>query len=355
MTDISGIRLHAQLISGPKLSTPKEVVSHLGAMQAQDYAMAKYAVGLRMKHATDNSIEDALNNGEIIRTHLLRPTWHFVTPEDLHWMLELTAPNILRLMSSSNRLLGLDEKSLEKSNGIIAKAIEGGNHFTRDELMKLLKSADLKTDEYRSSHFLMHAEMCGIIANGKRIGKQHTYTSFPKAGKNVKFTKDEALAELAKRYFKSHRPATAKDFTWWSGLSVSDAKKAIDLADLNHRSIDSCEYYFTGLNDQHTALDGNIHFLPAFDEFLIAYKDRSASISNESAKHAFTNNGIFRPIIVMDGKVIGTWKRSARKETLTVEAFLLQKTSQKVQRDLAKAARCYSDFMEMKLKFEILI
>lgn len=355
MLDVSQVRLQTQLISGAKFKTAKEVVSHFGAMQSQDYAMAKYALGLRMENATDTLIEKALDDGEIIRTHLLRPTWHFVTPEDLHWMLELTAPNITRQMGSSNRLLGLDEKMLRKSNDIISKAIDGGEHVTRDELIEKLKAADLDTRDFRSSHFLMHAEMSGIICNGKRKNKQHTYKALPdRAKETVHYSREDALARLAKRYFSSHGPATLKDFVWWSGLSVSDAKSAIALNDssLTALTINSVQYFATGSVNDNVNNVAHVDLLPAFDEFLIAYKDRTASISSEFNKHAFTTNGIFKPIIVVNGQVIGIWKRTIKKDHLSVEATLLRKTSKIIQKDIAKAARHFSDFMEMKLKFE---
>lgn len=347
MLDISTIRLQTQQLARPKFSTASEVVSHFGAMQAQDYMMAKWAIGVRMANATDALVEKALDAGKIIRTHLMRPTWHFVAAEDLHWMLELTAPNILRLMKSQDKKLGLDEKTYAKSNGLLVKALEKEQHMTRAELIGVLQNSDIASTEYRGGYLLANAEMQGIICSGKRKAGKQTYTLIDGWVKKEKhFTRNEALAELAKRYFTSHGPATLKDFIWWSGLSVADAKAAVEMNKKHFVSeeFDSQMYYipdsFKGKTGENMVL-----LLPAFDEFLIAYKDRSASIIADFTKHAFTNNGIFKPIIVVNGQVIGTWKRTVKKDKISIETNLLQKTLQTFHKDLEKEARRYGDFM----------
>lgn len=341
-------RLLSQGLATPKFESATDVVAHFGAMQGQDYAMAKWAVGCRMLHATDDLIENAIDEGKIIRTHLMRPTWHFVAAQDLHWMLALTSENIMRQLRSSYTMLGLDEKMLHKSNDKIYQALQQTKHLTRDELMEVLQSAGVKTNETRSSHYLMHAEMAGIICSGKRNKQRHTYTLLDNWVKKEKhFTREEALAELAKRYFASHSPTTLKDFSWWSGLSVGDSKLAIAMnAHLIKAEWNSQIYYLANSEKVVDNETESVRLLPAFDEFLIAYKDRSASIHKDHHRHAFTTNGIFRPIVVVNGQVVGTWKRLVKKEKLHIEISLIDRSATVNRDNITAEAIRYGNFMQ---------
>jgi hypothetical protein len=344
--DISSARLQSQLLNDPKFKSAKEVVQYFGAMQAQDYAMSKWAVGVRLPGSTDASIEKALDKGEILRTHILRPTWHLIASEDIHWMLELTGENVLRQMGSSGRLLGLDEKIFAKSNDIISKALEDGSHLTRDELMEILNHSGIKTNELRGLHLLFYAELTGTICSGERRGKNHSYALLDQRVKRIKhFTKEEALAELGKRYFTSHGPATQKDFAWWSGLSVADSKLAIELNKMHliSETLDGKKYFRKDFGV--IQAENSVMLLPAFDEFLIAYKDRSASIHSEHAKHAFTTNGIFRPIIVVNGQVCGTWKRTIKKDKVVIETSLIQKITKRAEKQMQSEAMRFGAFL----------
>ena len=353
VADISLARLQTQLLSDVKTKSVKEVVAHFGAMQAQDYSMSKWAIGARMRSSTDELIEKALDDGDIIRTHIMRPTWHFVAAEDLHWMLELTSKNILRMIGTSGRQLGLDDKIFSKSNEKIQQVLSG-KHLTRFELLEILQHSGFKINETRSSHLLMHAELSGIICNGKICGNQQTYAIIDeRVQKSKHFTKEEALAELAQRYFTSHGPATLKDFIWWSGLSVADAKNGILL---NEKKLISEEInyqtYYISYSFKTETIKKNVHLLPAFDEFLIAYKDRSASIHNDFTKHAFTNNGIFRPIVVVNGQVVGIWKRTVKNNQVSIEINFHQKTPKSFYSEIEREAQHYADFLNKKLKIK---
>ncbi|HLA55696.1 MAG TPA: winged helix DNA-binding domain-containing protein [Flavobacterium sp.] len=353
IADIANTRLYTQHLAAPEFKTAKEVVSYFGAMQAQDYPMAKWAIGVRTSKATDELVEQAIDKGDIFRTHLMRPTWHFVAAEDIHWMLELTGKNVMRQMGSSNRLLELDEKTFNKSNDKIREALEGNKHLTREELMEVLQHSGINTHSYRNLHLMLHAELSGIVCSGKRRGKNHTYALLDERVKKTRhYTKDAALAELAKRYFSSHGPATLKDFIWWSGLSVADAKEAIALNE-KHFIKEESESQIYWISDSHKGKISNqktVLLLPSFDEFLIAYKDRSASIHKDFSNHAFTNNGIFKPIIVVNGQVIGTWKRTIKKDTIFIETKFIQKTDKAIHKEITVQARRYGDFMEKKIE-----
>ncbi len=352
--DISAARLYSQQLAEPKFTDAVSLVKHFGAIQAQDYPMSKWAVGARLPGATDASVEKALDDGEIIRTHVLRPTWHLAAAEDIRWMLELTGDNVLRQMNGTNKLLGLDAKIFTKSNQIIAKAVEGNNHLTRDEIMEIVGHSGINTHSYRGLHILLHAELTGIICSGIRKGKNHSYALFDeRIGKPKPFDKQHALAELAKRYLTSHGPATQKDFAWWSWLPVADSKKAIELNKDNFIASEFEGQTYYHKEKSYPEIQNSTLLLPAFDEFLIAYKDRSASIHTDHTKHAFTSNGIFRPIIVINGQVAGTWKRTVKKDKVIVEFAFLRKIPKSTEKQIGMQAERFADFLG--LKAEILI
>jgi Winged helix DNA-binding domain len=321
MLNITHSRLLNQHIIAPNLETPKAVVAHLGAMQAQDYPMAKWAVGLRLPSADDALIEQALNKGEIVRTHVLRPTWHFVAAEDVRWMLKLTAPHIHSAMNAYNKRMQLDAAIFNKSNLIIEKKLANSPHLTREELMIELGKAGINTQLNRAAHIMMNAELEGIVCNGIMRGKQQTYALMDeKVPKGLVFTREEAITELAKRYFNSHSPATLQDFQWWSGLPMGDIRKGIEAIknDFISEKINNQIYYFNADNKAFKSTE-SIHFLPTFDEFMVSYKDRSDSIEPHLKEIAMTSNGIFKPIIVVNGRVIGIWKRTIKKDKLMIE------------------------------------
>ena len=219
LTEISDARLISQKITTPEYENAKDVVSWMGAMQAQDYSMAKWAIGVRMTGATDKSVQSALDKGEILRIHLLRPTWHLVAAEDIYWMLQLTAHKIKSSLKTRHKGLGLTESVQLKLQKIIVKELSGNVNLTRDELAIEFQKAGIRTDENRLSHILFRAEMDGIICSGPMKGKKLSYSLLgERVPQKRELSRDEALSELAKRYFHSRCPATIHDFIWWSIL-----------------------------------------------------------------------------------------------------------------------------------------
>ena len=352
MTNISQLRLQNQHIGGTQFNSAKELVHWMGAIQAQDYGMAKYAIGVRLKNAVVQTIEDAIIKGEIIRTHVLRPTWHFVTPEDVKWMLELTAQNLNRLLSSNNKKLGLDEKTLKKSNSIIEKILRDGKHLTRKEIMAALEKKGIQTNELRAIHIMFRAETDLIVCNGIKRDKQFTYALFDERVPTTrKIPKDHALAELAQRYFSSHGPATLQDFSWWSGLSITDAKNGLELikSNLISENYKDITLWFSNNQVNTKPKTSKLFFLPSYDEFLISYKSRDISMDPKFSSRTFTTNGIFNPIIVHNAKVIGTWKPQFKSDILIKEYFFVPPTEN--QKALcAKAAKEFGQFMQMKIR-----
>jgi hypothetical protein len=318
----------------------------MGAMQAQDYAMAKWAIGVRLPGSADRTIKAALDAGEIIRTHVLRPTWHFVSADDIHWMLELTAPHIKAGLKSRHKELELDETIVRKSNAMIEKALRGGKHLTREELVAKLGKAKIPTDDNRAAHLMLRAELDGIVCSGATKGGKQTYALLEdRVPKTKPVPKEEALARLAHRYFASHGPATVQDFVWWSGLSVSAARRALEMAQgrLISETIHAQTLWFA--EGAFTTGTGSVYLLPAFDEFIISYKDRRAALPFENHAKAVSNNGIFRPVVVVNGQVMGTWKRTIKKATVRVETELFQPPGKITTSLIEKAAMHYGHFV----------
>ncbi|MGN6532179.1 MAG: winged helix DNA-binding domain-containing protein [Ginsengibacter sp.] len=351
--DIANTRLISQQITYTTFSSAKEILEWMGAMQAQDFNMAKWAIGLRLKNATEQNIHSAIDSGEIFRTHLLRPTWHFVSREDIYWMTELTAPRILSSMKGRNIQLELSPEVFKKANKIIEKVLSGNKNLTRKELINELTKAKIETDNNRASHIFFQAELEGIICNGKMKDKQTTYALLnERMEKPMPIKKEEALYRLAFKYFQSHSPATLPDFFWWSGLSAADAKKALESIKNNFISekINEQEYWFPHSFPVAKKMKEHAFLLPAFDEFLISYKDRSAAISAEHQSKAFSNNGIFWPTIVINGKVAGLWKREIKKDQISIETSFFDKKNN-VNKELIKdASEKFATFLKKKQK-----
>lgn len=355
-TDISPLRLRNQQIASTNFKTVKELVGWMGAMQAQDYNQAKWAIGARLPHLTEEQIESDFNQGEIIRTHLMRPTWHFVSSDDIYWLLELTAKQIKSTTKSRHRDLGLTENDLKKSKEVFVKSLEGNRSLTREELSDQLNRAGINTFEQRLPHILMDAEIDGIICSGAISGKKQTYALLAERvpGKQT-FTKNEALTLLAKKYFTSHGPATLADFVWWSGLPVTDARKAIEMnkTTLISETIGNDTYWLSDSINIPTTSPDSVYLLPAFDEYLISYKNRSAAITIDHHTKAISNNGIFRPVIVVNGQISGLWKRTIKKDTVLIELDHFRPHNPTEKQLIEKAAELFGRFSgkQMNLNF----
>lgn len=348
MYDIPNHRLINQEISRSDHSTAKDLVGWMGAMQAQDLNMSKWAVGIRLPGSNQESVESALNKGEIIRTHVLRPTWHLVSPEDIYWMLELTAPGIKRLMKTMDRQLELTDSVYNKSNIILEKALREGVQLSRDELAGYLVREGISVESNRLSHLLMRAELEKIICNGSIKGNRQTYALLSDRVPVIRLlNREESLAELARRYFTSHGPATVKDFEWWSGLSGTDSKLALELIKSDFLSLlwEDKTYWFrqtvlpTSVNLNSTFL------LPSFDEYIISYRDRTASIPAGFQQKVLTMNGIFHPVIIHGGQVTGTWKRSVIKDKVIITPEFFSAPTKQLYKMVVKASVPYGKFI----------
>ena len=321
-SNIARRRLASQHLIKPTFTNVTEVVRALGAVQAQDYASAKWALALRCPSATDSVVEQAIADGTIVRTHVLRPTWHFVDPADIRWLLALTAPRVIARMSPYDRQLELDADTYRRSNAAITRALRDGRHSTREEIGHVLKGERIRTDSIRVAHLLMRAELDGIVCSGARRGKQFTYALLESRIPPARpVDRDEALLELTRRYFSTRGPATPQDFAWWSGLTVGDAKRGIDIAggELQREEIDGTSYWSTESVVPPAGVR-TAHLLPNYDEYFIGYKDRGAILELVRAvKPRSTLSGLTAHVIAVDGQIVGGWKRALKRNGVVVE------------------------------------
>jgi len=341
------LRLYNQNLTFQSFTKPQEVVSWFGAIQSQDFAAAKWALAIRTKNQTDQSIENAFNNGLVLRTHIMRPTWHFVTPEDIGWILELTAEKLHKFNGYYYRKSGLDKKVFDKSNDVIRTALQGANPMTRDELKKVLQQAKLPVEDMGLSYILMQAEIAGIICSGPKLGKQFSYMLLNERVKGYrKLERDEALAELTKRYFQSHGPAQIQDFTWWSSLSTLEAKKGLEMfkKELIKEEVDGKTYWYFDPTSTMKDISKTGFLVPGFDEYFIAYKDRSDILDKQYSKHLNLGGGMINGAIVVNGRMVGGWKRIIKKNVVDIKLQLLEKVSSRQHQSIMNAAKDYGKF-----------
>jgi len=346
---ISKTRLISQKIASPEFKTPSEIVSWMGAMQAQDYLMAKWAIGVRLKEPTDKKVVSAFDKGEILRIHVLRPTWHFVAADDIYWMLQLSAPKIKSSLKSRHKQLELSESVIAKTSSIIEKTLSKEISLTRDELADEFHKAGIRTDENRLSHILFRSELDGIICSGPIKNNKLTYALLhQRVPLRKEFSWDEALTELAKRYFNSRCPATLEDFIWWSNLTVKDARKAIELNESHffQETIGSMKFLIPNSLSKPNLEKASVHLLPAYDEFLISYKNRSSSLSEVNNKRTVSDNGIFYPTIEVNGQVAGLWKRTFQKNKVIVSVGFFKPPDNSTIRKIAIKVRDFGRFLE---------
>ena len=341
-------RLENQLITRVGSHRPADVVSWLGAVQAQEYDAAKWALALRMQDGTvDADIERAFNEGRILRTHVMRPTWHFVTQSDIRWLLELTAPRVQRVMSSYNRRLELDLRTLTRGTTVIERALRGHRYLTRTELGERLQRAGLRMAGQRLAHLVMHAELERVICSGPRRGKQFTYALLAERAPRARsLSRDVALATLGQRFFRSHGPATIRDFVWWSGLTTADAKRALDMIRARREDVGGRSNWTYGSAPRGAMRDGMAHMLPVYDEYLVAYRDRDVVPHGPPTIVSRTRGSVtFQHALVVCGQVAGTWRTTRRAGRVLIDVVPLRRLNRLESRALGEAVHRYEQFL----------
>lgn len=307
--DIPAARLINQRFTDDSFKDAREVVSWFGAIQGQEYALTKWGIGLRAPKLTDHDVEKQLTDGRILRTHLLRPTWHFVADTDIRWMLMLTAPTVHQASAFMYRSLELDKKVFLKANKVIAKVLEGCA-MTRDAINEELKKNRIIASGHRLSYIMMNAELEGLVCSGPKAGNQSTYALLEERARPAAvLSREESLHALAARYFTSRGPATIKDFTTWSGLKVSDCKRGIAAAssEIKEEKIEGQVFYMPS-NQTYRPPGLGMYLLPIYDEMIMGYKDRSALFEFHN-KLKPPPKLLYNGMILYHGQVIGTWRR----------------------------------------------
>ncbi len=346
-------RIQQQGLASHPFATPAEVVAWLGAVQAQEYPGGKWALGLRMQAASDHLLDQAFDDGAILRTHILRPTWHFVAPADIYWMQELTAPRVNAVNAYMYRQQKLDEALFGRSSVVIARALRGNRYLTRPELGAALAEAGIAAEGIRLGCIIMRAELGALICSGPRRGKQFTYALVEeRAPQARRIARDEALAELTLRYFTGHGPATARDFSWWSGLTLADVKTGLGMAatHLAQREIDGQAYWFAESIPAAGQPAPAALLLPTYDELFVGYD----SFNKNRLGHLDTgNSNIFNASILLHGEVTGRWKRTFNKDSVSVEAAPFSHLESAAVGAIRQAAEEYGQFLGMPVEFTL--
>ena len=339
-------RLVNQHIQQAALRSPAGVVAWFGAMQAQEFEVAKWAIALRMRNGgLDAAVQRAFDEGDILRTHVMRPTWHFATPADIRWLLALTGPRILRMMTPYNRRLELDPRTLVRGVDVFVRSLRDRQYRTRAELAERLRRAGLPMSGQRLAQLVMHAELEGVICSGPRRARQFTYALIAeRAPATAPLSRDQALDTLTRRYLQSHGPGTIRDFSWWSGLTTADAKRGFEITKARQEQAGDLSYWAIGRGRREATGGELVHLLPIYDEYLIAYRDRVA------VPHGPVT---FRHALVIRGQVAGTWRIERARASVRVVIVPLRPITRVEQRALGRAVERFQHFLDSPVEWSI--
>ncbi|MGH2736538.1 MAG: winged helix DNA-binding domain-containing protein [Actinomycetota bacterium] len=344
-------RMHNQHLWGAPLAGFEEVVRRLGAMQAQEFPYAKWSVAQRAGGVDEAAIDRAFADGAILRTHVLRPTWHFVLPADIRWLLALSAPRV----HASNRLyyrrFELDEELLAKCNALLAKALEGGTQLTRKQLADVLDRAGISASGPRLAYIVMHAELDAVICSGAPRGKQHTYALLDERAPQARaLDRDEALAELTRRYFTARGPATMRDYSWWSSLTAADCRSGLDMikSRLEQEVVDGRTYWFAAHPAPGKKASQAIDLVQCYDECIVSYSESKDVLRAPPAMGApSADTAAFYHAVLLDGRVIGHWRRAPKQKHPVVETSFYRPLARAEARALDAAVERFGRFLGM--------
>jgi hypothetical protein len=358
MSGITATRLHNQRIENTCFSQPEDAAAWLGALQGQDYAGAKWSVGLRLREGTEAEVEGAIAGKRLARTWLMRGTLHVAAATDVTWMLALLGPRIIASNARRYRELELDGRSLARGNDVLVRALEGRQQRTRKELFAILEEQGISTHGQRGVHLLQRASLDGLICQGVAERNNPTFYRVDEwLPAQREMTREEALAELARRYFLSRGPATLQDFMWWSGLRVADARAGLEAmrAELLEETIEGERYWRSPAVPGCRDTAARVHLLPGFDEYLLGYRARGAVLDPQYEQRVCPGkNGVFSPTIVSDGRVVGTWKRAFKKGRVVIIAVPFSTLGDDEIEALEVASRRYGEFVGAAATVEVL-
>ena len=312
MNNPATIRLLNQQLAAPQFSDPAELVGYMGAMQAQEYRMMRWAVAMRTRKPSAKAFKQAFDNGRIIRLHLMRGTWQLVAAEDYWMMIDLCANKAIAVTKgwmSSNKI-SIPDEELTKVRDILAQTAADLGSATKEDFVSALAEKDIRMDDHRLSYHIRMAEMSGTLCSGNLLPMKATYAlTANKVKPKEKTDRDEALMLFTRKYFQSRQPATLEDFVWWSGLNISDCRKGIALLGNSIRveRWRGRDFYLTETCRIRGFRKGKFLLIPPYDEYLISYKSRDIVLPPEHKHHAHNNSGIFQPVIAYGGTICGNW------------------------------------------------
>lgn len=343
------IRLRNQRLTSAPLRTPAAVVSWLGAVQSQEYAVAKWSIGLRARSLRDTDVQHAYANGEILRTHVLRPTWHFVVPDDIRWMLELTAPRVRAQMAGRHRQLELDGRLVARAARTITRALDNGTHLTRADIQKVLEADRMDLTNERLGHVMMHLEFDALVCSGAPRGKQHTYALLDeRAPKARTWDRDEALAELARRYFRSHGLASEKDLARWATLTLTDVRRTIDMLgdEVEYIEVGDQSLYGVGSPPRRSPNAPRALLLQVYDEYVGGYGETRHVVDPHGLTHTSPAVRLpFMHVVVLDGLVVGYWRPARKNSDGPVDLKLARRLGADDRAAVEAAVERYREFV----------
>ena len=334
-------------LTGTPFDSPEEVVGALGAVQSQDYAPGKWADAMRARGLADADVERAFAEGRILRTHILRPTWHFVLPADIRWMLELTGPRVHAKNAFMYRQVDADADVLRKARRVIVRALGDGRHLTRRKIESLFLDAGITATGFRTAYLLMHAELDGIICSGAPSGRQQTYALLDERAPAARsMARDDALAELTRRYFRSHGPATIKDLSWWSSLTLADIRRGLAMVDgeLRRDDIAGVAYWSSASAAAEVSSSPTVRLLQGYDEYIVGYSE-SKHILAPPVIGRSERRALFTGVVLVDGRVAGHWRRAPKVGDLIIEAALFAPLDRAHARALDAETERYGRFL----------
>jgi len=330
-------------------------VAWLGAVQAQEFGPSKWGLSLRLPETiTDATLDKAFDTGRILRTHVLRPTWHFVRASDIRWMLELTGPRVQRMVSNYCRKLGLDGAACTRAVSVFERALDGRS-LTRGELSTHLERRGIRAKGILLAMLTIFAELEAVICSGPRRGKHQTYAQLAaRAPDAARLSRDEALGKLASRFFRSHGPATMRDFVWWSGLTMSDTKRGLEIARAKSQVVDGYTYWTVGDMSRPGKASANTHLLPIYDEYLVSYRDRDAVPHGPTVVKSRSRESVtFQHSLVIAGQVAGTWRMTKADDRIAINVFPLRSLTGLERGQITEVTERYSRFIGMPVSASI--
>jgi hypothetical protein len=351
-TALLELRLANQQLSAHNFSKPEEVVAWMGALQAQEYAQSQWAIGVRLPGLQDTDIEQAIAEKRITRTWCVRGTLHLVHANDVHWLLTLLAPRIISGSATRYKNLELDEKTLQKTQTILSRTLKNNEPATRDELTAVFHKAGIEAKGERLTHILYRAAMDQLICIGPKRGNTGTYTLLHAPVAKPFKDRPAAVTELAKRYFLSRGPATLSDFVLWCGLTIKEAREGLEAVKplLTSFTLQQKEYWMNA--QQPATAKPDLYCLPGFDEYVLGYEDKSHFLDAQHKGAVYTTNGIFNPVIVHKGAIIGTWRRTFNKDTVIVELQPFKPLPAATLKKISTALQPYASFCAKQLSIK---